>query len=340
MYCGNCGSEVPQEAKACPRCGTLTSTYSDNAGAGPGEPTYISGTPQQIPSTDYSSQPYDSYNPYSVAPPPNPNEVPLQAPPPPPPVFPPPTPRRGSRNMLIAIIAGLLLLFLLGSGIYEVIAHSIPATPTPAAQITPTTQITATSTTSSTLRNPYPPNSGTLALNDPLTDNSEGYSWTVGNPYQGATCAFTAGAFHISADQTGIVPCTTATTSFSNFAFQVQMTIIKGAGGGIVFRVDGPKYYYCYIHQDGTYGCSLYVDSTSTPKILTDGSSTAIKTGLNQPNVIAVVANGSHLDLYVNQQNIANVNDNAYSQGLIGFVAENDNGPTEAVFSNAQVWTL
>jgi len=54
--------------------------------------------------------------------------------------------------------------------------------------------------------------------------------------------------------------------------------------------------------------------------------------------LIAVVANGSHLDMYVNQQNIASVNDSTYSQGLVGFVAENDSGPSEAVFSNAKVW--
>src|SRR6266702_833709 len=46
---------------------------------------------------------------------------------------------------------------------------------------------------------PYPPY-GTLALDDPLSDNSHGYSWSEGGDNSG-TCDFTGGAYHVNAIQ-------------------------------------------------------------------------------------------------------------------------------------------
>ena len=70
------------------------------------------------------------------------------------------------------------------------------------------------------------------------------------------------------------------------------------------------------------------------------GSSSAIKTGLKQSNLIAVVANGTNIKLYANEQLITSLNDTSFSHGAIGLVAEDDSNPTEVVFSNAKVWTI
>jgi len=55
--------------------------------------------------------------------------------------------------------------------------------------------------------------------------------------------------------------------------------------------------------------------------------------------VVAVVASGSTIDLYVNNQKIDSYSDSSYSQGLIGVFASGVNGPTEVMFNNAKVWT-
>jgi hypothetical protein len=55
--------------------------------------------------------------------------------------------------------------------------------------------------------------------------------------------------------------------------------------------------------------------------MLVDKSSSAIHTGLNQPNTIAVLANGITLNLYVHQQKIDSVSDSTYSHGQVGVVA-------------------
>ena len=191
--------------------------------------------------------------------------------------------------------------------------------------------------TRSNQQNPYPPY-GTLALDDPLSDNSHGYNWLDVDGGAGS-CTFKAGAYHVSALQQGSNHYCIASPNFSDSAYQVQMTIVKGDAGGIGFRSDSTKGngYLFVISQDGKYG--LYLYAISSPSLLSSGSNAAINTGLNQSNIVAVVANGSTIDLYVNNQKIDSVNDSTYSQGQIGVSAVELNNPTEVVFSNAKVWT-
>lgn len=196
------------------------------------------------------------------------------------------------------------------------------------------------STTSNTQQNPYPPY-GRLTLDDPLSDNSRGYSWSEGSDSLG-TCAFTGGAYHVNALRSPGQGCV-ATTTFNDFAYQVQMTIVKGDGGDILIRDDtkGNGYYF-FISQDGKYGFGIYNNCNSNNcklMALRNGSNTAIHTGLNQTNLVAVVARGSTIDLYVNNQKIDSISDSTYSQGQIGVAASDVNSPTEVVFSNAKVWT-
>ena len=121
------------------------------------------------------------------------------------------------------------------------------------------------------------------------------------------------------------------------------MTLLRGDQGGLVFRADGvnSKFYYFRIGRDGSYGLYLYTDTLGThAQTLASGLTPAVHTGLNIPNVVAVVAHGSTLDLYVNMQRIASVNNNAYSSGQIGVAAAYATESTEVSFSNVKVWTL
>ena len=65
-----------------------------------------------------------------------------------------------------------------------------------------------------------------------------------------------------------------------------------------------------------------------------------MKTGFNQANIIAVVASGSELDLYVNHQFITYANDSTLSQGQLGVCAEDVSNASEIVYRDAIVWTL
>jgi len=194
--------------------------------------------------------------------------------------------------------------------------------------------------------NPYPPYKGILALDDPLDGSSNRLAVT--ETVNGGSGYFTGGMFHLAVTQRGILLSQDNTDNFSDLVYQVRMVFIKGFGGGIVFRGTETSYYYFRITSDGSYTFNRYAN-TLDPKvpveILNKGSSSVIKTGLNQSNLIAVVAIGNSISLYINLHRIASIKDDTYSQGLIGLVAAGMNAigqknPSEVAFSNAKVWTL
>ncbi len=209
--------------------------------------------------------------------------------------------------------------------------------------------ITGVPPTSNATSIPYPaylPGSGKFALYDPMKDDSKGYAW---NPPNYRYCNFQGNALHVhvfgdSTDTGHFHPCIGKTPMFSDFAYQIKMTVIKGDCGGLVFRSHDPLLYYFYICQNGQYGLVRYQDNNDPSKnlILREGSSSQIKVGLGQANSIAVLARGHYMYLYVNQVQIDWAYDTSYNEGAIGVLAKAFAlfRPTEVAFSDATVWTL
>lgn len=212
------------------------------------------------------------------------------------------------------------------------VATQTNANPNPSP--TAPTQPTSPPVTSS---NPYAPHTGTLALNDPLSDNSKGYQWEEGQRSFGH-CAFSGGAYHSYQPQAGYFhSCTAYNTDFNNFAFEVQMTMISGDYAGIIFCKATPNTYYFFdIGNDGTYTLSRNIDANIADAVqLVKGS-----VALNQANLIAVVVHGGIIDLYLNRELLTSVNDSNYTHGQIAVLTGNDTHSAETAFSNAKVWTL
>ena len=131
---------------------------------------------------------------------------------------------------------------------------------------------------------------------------------------------------------------------FSDFAYQIKMTIEKGDCGGVIFRSNDPFLYYFYICQNGHYGLVRYMDNNDPSKnlILREAFSPQIKEGLNQTNMITVLAHGPYIYLYVNKIQIDWAYDTSYNIGKIGVLAKafDTYRPTEVAFSDATVWKL
>src|SRR6266480_755141 len=178
--------------------------------------------------------------------------------------------------------------------------------------------------------------SGNPVLNDSL-NQQDNNNWEVDSKAGGGGCAFTNGAYHVSTQLTGFFSsCYDHSHIFSNFVLQVQMTVLKGDRGGIIFRSDptNTKFYLFRVGQDGSYDLYLYVDTTgSNAQLLAQGSSSVIHTGLNRPNKIAVIAAGSNLSFYVDQQFLVSIKDTTYQSGSIGVFADAQTNPTEVAFS-------
>src|SRR5260370_27373788 len=183
----------------------------------------------------------------------------------------------------------------------------------------------------------------TLVLNDPLTNNDAANNWFIYKDPPYGSCTFSGNAFHIRYS----IPhyylfCTAQTSDFSNFVYQVQMTIVEGDIGGIVFRVNSTstQFYYFHININGQYGLDLIVDNTRKNAIsLARGYSSDIQ---SQQNVIAVVANNNTFDLYVNSTLVGTAigPGSAHGGGQVGLIADSYDATTEVASTNAKVWTF
>ncbi len=182
--------------------------------------------------------------------------------------------------------------------------------------------------------------SGKPAISDPLDNINHSLFVTVSRPT--GSCGFTGGAYHASASAKFTSPCIAPAVGVSNFAFQAQMTIIKGDAGGLIFRLNlgssSANSYLFLIDRLGGYRL-VAIQNNNNVKQLANGLSSAINMGLSQSNLLTVIARGSNFYLYVNKQYITSVGDNTFSTGVIGVFAAGANA-TDAVFSNAQVWRL
>ena len=71
-----------------------------------------------------------------------------------------------------------------------------------------------------------------------------------------------------------------------------------------------------------------------------NGNAQSFKSGLNQANTIALVARGNNLYFYINNQFVDTASDGTFTSGKIGVFGEDSTNPTDAAFTNAQVWQL
>ena len=249
------------------------------------------------------------------------------------------------------VLAGLVVLLVVAGVVGAVIftrnnpAGNAPVTATTTAlaraHITATAQAQATATASfiAANPNPYPPHRGTLVLSDSLRPGNNNNGWD-----RGGACVFKNDGYHASVSSANFFDdCLNSKTTFSNFTYQVTMKIIKGNAGGIIFRADSvnSKYYLFRVGKEGFYVLNQYVDNVGAhAKVLSRSLCLHCNLGLNQTNVLAVVADGHSITLYVNNQQIANINDSGYNQGQIGVIAYPYSDPTEVVYTNAKVWTF
>lgn len=217
------------------------------------------------------------------------------------------------------------------------------ATATVEAQANATAAANATVTANNP--DPYSPPDWSLAFVQPLTGSGYHY-WTEYTPNPTDRCRYINGAYHVIISQnSGFFGCYSAINS-PDFAFEVQMKIITGDCGGIIFRgnnLNQQQFSLFTVCQNGSY--DLYSYTSNNPvQTLISSSSSAINAGLNQTNTVAIVANGSSLDLYVNHQKINHI-DNSTTDCMpngicqIGLAVISYNSGTEVAYSSARAWS-
>lgn len=194
-------------------------------------------------------------------------------------------------------------------------------------------------------QNPYPPYGGILALNDPLSSNSQGHNWDVYSLPVMSNCQFVDGAYESTVSYVhveGSNICIAENTNFTNFAYQVQMTLLKGSCGGIAFRGNTKVNFQYEFHvcSNGIYEFyNSYEGIMGSP--FAYGPTPVLHKGIGQTYVLAVVAIGSTMNVYANYQKIATVINSYGTHGQIGCESTSIGGVlTEAIFRNAKVWAF
>jgi len=233
-------------------------------------------------------------------------------------------------RMKTPLLSSLVLLVLVGSVGYFYVRSTTSTTGSHA----PST------TTSQTVL--YPPPNATQWINDPLSDNSKGYQWET-KPDSGGVCKFTGGVYEVTASAPQIEYCPAWNTDKRNnnkFVYEVQMTIVYGDVGGLLFKDDSSgKSYYFECNAHGRYILVYYGDNAPPAGIvILHGSSSAFNTGTNQPNLLAVKVQGGNISLYVNRQHIKDADVFTYGGGYIGVFAFDLTNRTVVIFRNAKVW--
>jgi len=184
---------------------------------------------------------------------------------------------------------------------------------------------------------------GTAALNDPLVNNSAGNRWDTTKNTTSSACIFNGTDYEIDENQPGYLqPCFAEATNFTNFVYQADIVVDTGSEAGIVFCANSAKgsYYLFRFDSSGTYALDLYKSDSQATTLLSGNDSTAIYTGLSQPNTLAVIVFKGALYLFANQTYLGSVSNKTLTSGMIGFAALDTSVPTRAEFSNAEVWTF
>ncbi|HEX7735266.1 MAG TPA: DnaJ C-terminal domain-containing protein [Ktedonobacteraceae bacterium] len=317
-------------------------------------PVYNQATPQQpYPYPDYNTPAYNQatapgYSPPSAR---------------------PTKPKPG--KLMTVLILGIVVLLIVGSGLAFYLGYYQPgqqhglATQTAQGQVSATARAAATGTaqvaqgtanavatgtaqvqaTVQAYQSIYThATSGTPALDDPLSTPSLTSLWTLtlGSPSSGG-CTFTGGSYHSTITNTGYFqPCYALSTNYSNFAYQVNMTIVQGDFGGLLFRANNAhnKFYLFRVGVDGSFALYNYANTQGAQaSLLLSGNSKAVK-GLNQSNEITVVAQHSAFYFFINRQYAGSVTDSTYSGGEVGVFGESITKSTDVAFNHAKVWTL
>jgi|SRR5579859_4272114 len=247
-----------------------------------------------------------------------------------------------------SIVTVVLLALLISSLPPSLSSARAPTNPSPIASSNTSTRTatgTATSTVSPTntaIPDNYTSPGGTISMNDSLQQPDSQWS-NMSFTSLGGQCQFANTSYQITATNPNYFIYCPDHTPFTNFVFEVQMTITQGDCGGVVFRDTKGILGYSYLFevcQDGTYSLGLFHNNDNPQALIPSQSSAAIHKGYYQINTIAVVANGPQLTLYVNYQNVGQRSDSTYNGGEVGVVAFPVSQSTGVIYQDAKVWSL
>ncbi len=200
-----------------------------------------------------------------------------------------------------------------------------PPSATPPPTATPDANAVATAT----------PSGGTVLLNDDFSGecllfegDNETRNYACQNGEYVMLHKVNAGRWSVYADEQ------------DNGIFEADGRIVSGSGSyeyGVVLRTtEQPWNFYGFtVTNNGTYSVFLYKDDKYTD-LIPYTQSNAVKTG-TAVNRFRVIANGSQLEFYLNDQRVNTVTDATLKKGSFGFYLSNKEPNAQVAFDNVRI---
>lgn len=178
---------------------------------------------------------------------------------------------------------------------------------------------------------------GRIRLIDPLRDNSRGAGWDEGSTDVG-TRSFNNGSYYVASPRPGYFnDGFERNIIFQNFVAEVQMTIVQGDCGGILFRAnpDVSEFYNWTVCQNGMWDLYAYFSRSNGEAPIEYGTFSPLNI-----NTLAVAASGSQIALYINGLQVREFTNTSFGAGNIGLIANNLKDSTLVAYNNLRVWTM
>ncbi len=163
--------------------------------------------------------------------------------------------------------------------------------------------------------------------------------------YDGETAGYyKAGAFHISINTDNLVAWETGDVTAGDFVAEVDVSHYDGPlinEGGLLFRyVDNANFYLFTVSSDGYYVVKKLADDEWITLI--DWTETdAANTGSRSANRLTVLAEGEEFTFFINDELVAEIADDSFSEGAIALVAGSlDEYEVDIAFDNFALWPL
>ena len=182
-----------------------------------------------------------------------------------------------------------------------------------------------------------------LILDDALDNQNDSNGWSTATPPE--SCQFVKRAYQASEKgQDGYSHCTKSGDFYdlSDMRYQVDMQILQGDCGGLLFRYAGSSenFYDFEVCEKGFYMVFIYTNGESK-YLIYPKKSLAIHTGFQQQNQLLVQAKGRKFAFFVNGKLVGSVEDATYTKGYFGVIVSPHRSSTAvAAFRNAKVWSL
>lgn len=171
-------------------------------------------------------------------------------------------------------------------------------------------------------------------IDDTMKTNEAGHRWSEDTTIFGE-CRFEQGAYHVL-PVANAHRCCRSDVYLDDLAVEATVTIEDGDEGGIGFRWDDSSGYFFHITASG-YVLFTYDRPTDRVETLLRGSAPVEPTG---PNLVAVLARGPTIDLYVNEEYVATIEDTTFRTGAVVLCARDILGGTNVAFRDVQAWSV